>query len=41
MFTISAPKWNDEFDLVDGSFSIPAFKTILNTLLKKKGTFCK
>ena len=33
-FKISAPAWNDEFDLPDGSYSVPTSKIILSTLLK-------
>ena len=29
-FKISAPTWNETFDLPDGSYSISAFKTTLN-----------
>ena len=31
---ISAPTWNDEFDLLDGSYSVFDFKIVLNTSLK-------
>ena len=34
-FKISAPTWNDEFDLPDGSYSISYIKITLSTLLKK------
>ena len=33
-FKISAPTWNDEFNLPDGSYSVCDFKIILNTSLK-------
>ena len=29
-FKISAPTWNDEFELLDGSYSISDFKIILS-----------
>ena len=34
-FKISAPTWDDEFDLPDGSYSISDIKIIFSTLLKK------
>ena len=33
-FKISAPTWNDEFDLPDGHIQYQTFKTILSTSLK-------
>ena len=33
-FKISAPTWNDEFELPDGSYSIQIFKIILKIFLK-------
>ena len=33
-FKISAPTWNETFDLPDGSCSIADIKVILNLLLK-------
>ena len=33
-FKISAPRWNDTFDVPDASYSIAVFKIILNTSLK-------
>ena len=33
-FKISAPTWNDEFHLPDGSYSISDIKIILNVSLK-------
>ena len=33
-FKISAPTWNDAFDLPDGSYSISDFRIILNLSLK-------
>ena len=34
-FKISAPTWDDKFDLPDGSYSISDIKIIFSTLLKK------
>ena len=34
-FKISAPTWNDTFDLPDGSYSIEEFKTTLNLSSRK------
>ena len=35
-FKISAPTWNETFDLPDGSYSISAFKTTLNLSSKTR-----
>ena len=34
-FKISAPTWNDTFDLPDGSYSFDEFKTTLNLSSRK------
>ena len=34
-FKISAPKWNDEFDLPDGSYSISDIQDYFECILKK------
>ena len=38
-FKISAPTWNDNFDLPDGSYSTDIFKTNLNLSSKKTRNF--
>ena len=36
-FKISAPKWNEEFELPDGSYSVSDIKDCLEYILKKHG----
>ena len=36
-FEISAPKWNDEFELPDGYFSISDIQDYFEYILKKHG----
>ena len=36
-FKISAPKWNEEFKLPDGSYSIPEIQDYFEYILKKHG----
>ena len=36
-FKISAPTWNDEFELPDGSYSIPDIQDYFEYILKKYG----
>ena len=33
-FKISAPTWNETFDLPDGSYNIPAIQTYLEYIIK-------
>ena len=35
-FTISAPTWNDTFDLPDGLYNIPAIKNYIEYITKKR-----
>ena len=35
---ISAPTWNDEFDLSDGSYSIPGIQDYFEFIIKKHET---
>ena len=35
-FTISAPTWNDTFDLPDGSYNIPAIQNYIEYITKKR-----
>ena len=37
-FKISAPTWNDTFDLLDGSYNIPAIKNYIKYIIKKHET---
>ena len=37
-FKISAPTWNDTFDLPDGSYNIPAIQNYIEYIIKKHGT---
>ena len=37
-FKISAPTWNDEFDLLDGSYSILDIQDYFEYIIKKHGT---
>ena len=34
-FKISAPTWNDTFDLPDGSYNIPAIQNYIEYIIKK------
>ena len=36
-FKISAPAWNDTFDLPDGSYNIPAIQNYIEYVIKKHG----
>ena len=36
-FKISAPTWNEEFELADGSFSIPSIQDYFEYIFKKNG----
>ena len=38
-FKISAPTWNDTFDVPDGSYSIAAFQNYFECIIKKHETF--
>ena len=40
-FKISAPTWNDTFDLPDGSYNIPAIQNYLEYVIKKHETFAE
>ena len=37
-FKISAPTWNETFDLLDGSYNIPAIQNYLEYIIKKHET---
>ena len=37
-FKISAPTWNDAFDLPDGSYNIPAIQNYIEYIIKKHET---
>ena len=37
-FKISAPTWNDTFDLPDGSYNIPAIQNYIEYIIKKHET---
>ena len=37
-FEISAPTWNETFDLPDGSYNIPAIQSYLEYIIKKYET---
>ena len=36
-FKISAPTWNEEFEIPDGSYSVPDIQDYLEYILKKDG----
>ena len=36
-FKISAPTWNDKFELLDGSYSVPGIQDYFQYILKKHG----
>ena len=36
-FKISAPTWNDKFELPDGSYSVPDIQDYFECILKKHG----
>ena len=36
-FKISAPRWNGEFELPDGSYSVPDIQDYFEYILKKHG----
>ena len=38
-FEISAPNWNDKFDLADGSYSIADIQDYFEYIIKKHETF--
>ena len=38
-FKISAPTWNDTFDVPDGSYSIAALQNYFECIIKKQETF--
>ena len=40
-FKISAPTWNDTFDLPDGSYNIPAIQNYIKYVIKKHETIAK
>ena len=40
-FKISAPIWNDTFDLPDGSYNIPAIQNYIEYIIKKHETIAK
>ena len=40
-FKISAPTWNDTFDLPDGSYNIPAIQNYFEYVIKKHETIAK
>ena len=40
-FKISAPTWNDKFDLPDGSYNIPAIQSYIEYIIKKHETITK
>ena len=37
-FKISAPTWNDKFDLLDGSYSVSEIQDYFEIIIKKHGT---
>ena len=39
-FKISAPTWNDTFDLPDGSYNIPAIQNYIEYIIKKTRNNC-
>ena len=40
-FKISAPTWNDTFDLPDGSYNIPAIQNYIEYIIKKHETIAE
>ena len=40
-FKISAPTWNDTFDLPDGSYNIPAIQNYIEYVIKKHETIAE
>ena len=40
-FKISAPTWNETFDLPDGSYNIPAIQSYIEYIIKKHETIAK
>ena len=40
-FKISAPTWNETFDLPDGSYNIPAMQNYLEYIIKKHETIAE
>ena len=40
-FKISAPNWNETFDLPDGSYNIPTLQNYLEYIIKKLETFAE
>ena len=40
-FKISAPIWNDTFDLPDGSYNIPAIQNYIKYIIKKHETIAE
>ena len=40
-FKISAPTWNDTFDLSDGSYNIPAIQNYIEYIIKKHETIAE
>ena len=36
-FKIPAPTWNDKFELLDGSYSVPGIQDYFQYILKKHG----
>ena len=40
-FKISAPTWNDTFDLPDGSYNIPAIQSYIKYIIKKHETIAE
>ena len=40
MFKISAPTWNDTFDLLDGLYNIPAIQNYIEYIIKKTRNNC-
>ena len=36
-FKISAPTWNEESEIADGSYSVPDIQDYLESILKKDG----
>ena len=40
-FKISAPTWNDTFDLLDGLYNIPAIQNYIEYIIKKHETIAE
>ena len=40
-FKISAPTWNDEFNLLDGSYSVPDIQHYFEYIIKKTWNYCR